>query len=411
MRSRPFGHLHRDPLREPVPALLGAADRVGEQHPRAFEAGWGGVVTKTIGMHPVVNVAGPKTKFLRYHPETGRPLDEQGPRRACSIPRGTGSSSPTSRSTGGSRASSASRRPFPNRVLIASIMAGSGNDKELDHWRTLAHACQDAGRRRPRAEPLLPAHGSRGHGLEHRQGPGALLVRHPGREGSGARAGLGQAHARDRATSSSRPAPSSAAAAMPSCSSNTFPSLPLIDPETLEFEMNVDGLRVERRPRRPRHPAAVAGEMSQMTRAFPSRASRASAASPTSATPSTTSCSAAARCRSARRPCSTTPWARTSSSASRRLAGVPREARRPRLEGIRRLPRPRPRPRRLPRPDPPPESADYRGGYEQEGTRSSSEPVVLRCSSSVLALNQQRLRPPLSATREAQRLGVGPQAH
>ena len=32
---------------------------------RAFEAGWGGVVTKTIGMHPVTNVKGPKTKFLR----------------------------------------------------------------------------------------------------------------------------------------------------------------------------------------------------------------------------------------------------------------------------------------------------------------------------------------------------------
>ena len=32
---------------------------------RAFDAGWGGVVTKTIGLHPVVNVAGPKTKFLR----------------------------------------------------------------------------------------------------------------------------------------------------------------------------------------------------------------------------------------------------------------------------------------------------------------------------------------------------------
>ena len=38
---------------------------------RAFEAGWGGVVTKTIGLHPVVNVAGPKTKFLRYYPEGG----------------------------------------------------------------------------------------------------------------------------------------------------------------------------------------------------------------------------------------------------------------------------------------------------------------------------------------------------
>src|SRR5437762_13079501 len=32
---------------------------------RAFDAGWGGVVTKTIGLHPVVNAKGPKTKFLR----------------------------------------------------------------------------------------------------------------------------------------------------------------------------------------------------------------------------------------------------------------------------------------------------------------------------------------------------------
>src|SRR6516162_9777447 len=36
---------------------------------RAFEAGWGGVVTKTIGLHPVVNVRGPKTKFLRATPD------------------------------------------------------------------------------------------------------------------------------------------------------------------------------------------------------------------------------------------------------------------------------------------------------------------------------------------------------
>src|ERR1051326_692137 len=37
---------------------------------RAFDAGWGGVVTKTIGLHPVVNVRGPKTKFLRATPES-----------------------------------------------------------------------------------------------------------------------------------------------------------------------------------------------------------------------------------------------------------------------------------------------------------------------------------------------------
>ena len=32
---------------------------------RAFDAGWGGVVIKTVGLHPVTNVKGPKTKFLR----------------------------------------------------------------------------------------------------------------------------------------------------------------------------------------------------------------------------------------------------------------------------------------------------------------------------------------------------------
>src|SRR4051794_26081955 len=39
---------------------------------RAFDAGWGGVVTKTIGLHPVVNVAGPKTKFLRADADSCR---------------------------------------------------------------------------------------------------------------------------------------------------------------------------------------------------------------------------------------------------------------------------------------------------------------------------------------------------
>ncbi len=70
---------------------------------RAFEAGWAGVVTKTIGVHPVVNVKGPKTNFLRTDP---------APR---STPPGIGSSSPTSRSTGGSAASRGSRRRTPER--------------------------------------------------------------------------------------------------------------------------------------------------------------------------------------------------------------------------------------------------------------------------------------------------------
>ncbi len=111
---------------------------------RAFEAGWGGVVTKTIGLHPVVNVRGPKTKFLRAdnagsrlsmakRPDTtlvaswnwelisDKPLDWWVPRLE-SI-----------------------KKAWPNRVLVASIMAGSGSDKELEHWQTLTRAVQDAG--------------------------------------------------------------------------------------------------------------------------------------------------------------------------------------------------------------------------------------------------------------------------
>ena len=80
--------------------------------------------------------------------------------------------------------------------------------RRLDHGRVRqrprAAPLADAGdrvpgrrRRRVRAEPVVPAHGPRGHGLEHRQGRRAHLGRHAGRERSGEGAGLVQAHAVD----------------------------------------------------------------------------------------------------------------------------------------------------------------------------------------------------------------------
>ena len=47
---------------EPVLAGLRAAHRQGIQRRRAFEAGWGGVVWKTLGEDgpPIVNVNGPR---------------------------------------------------------------------------------------------------------------------------------------------------------------------------------------------------------------------------------------------------------------------------------------------------------------------------------------------------------------
>jgi dihydroorotate dehydrogenase len=54
-------------------------------------------------------------------------------------------------------------------------------------------------------------------------------------------------------------------------SSNTFPSLPLIDPDTLEFEMNVDGLVSSGGLGGPAILPQSLAKMSQMTRAFPEK--------------------------------------------------------------------------------------------------------------------------------------------
>jgi dihydroorotate dehydrogenase len=235
---------------------------------RAFEAGWGGVVTKTIGLHPVVNVAGPKTKFLRSHAGgalsmnkgregalhsswnweliSDKPLDWWVPRLGRV------------------------KKAFPNRVLIASIMAGSGSDKELEAWRTLARACQEQG----------------ADGLELN-----LSCPHMDREDMGSNIGKDQKLCsrvtqvvKEVATIPvwSKLTPSTTDIAMEAgavfagggdavVSSNTFPSLPLIDPETLDFEMNVDGLVSSGGLGGPAILPQSLAKMSQMTRAFPEK--------------------------------------------------------------------------------------------------------------------------------------------
>src|ERR1043165_8572046 len=88
---------------------------------RAFDAGWGGVVTKTIGLHPVVNVAGPKTKFMRAAPDTGHLSMQKRPGTALHS------------SWNGELISDKPidwwvpriariKKEYPSRVLVASIM-------------------------------------------------------------------------------------------------------------------------------------------------------------------------------------------------------------------------------------------------------------------------------------------------
>jgi len=236
---------------------------------RAFEAGWGGVVTKTIGLHPVVNVKGPKTKFLRTHPQSGvlsmnrgregvlhsswnwelisdKPLDWWLPRLERI------------------------KKAFPDHVLIASIMAGSGSDRELEHWRTLARSCQDAG----------------ADGLELN-----LSCPHMDREDMGSNIGKDQQQcsfvtqvvkevAKVPVWAKLTPATSDIALEAGAVfrgggdavvSSNTFPSLPLIDQDSLEFEMNVEGLVSSGGLGGPAILPLSLAKMSEMTRAFPEK--------------------------------------------------------------------------------------------------------------------------------------------
>ena len=111
---------------------------------RAFDAGWGGVVVKTIGLHPVQNVFGARTKFFRTSPDDNKVSMKKQPGSALHgswnwelisdmpldwwIPR-----------------IRRMKEAHPTKVVIASIMAGSGNDKELRAWQTLTEGVQDAG--------------------------------------------------------------------------------------------------------------------------------------------------------------------------------------------------------------------------------------------------------------------------
>jgi dihydroorotate dehydrogenase len=237
---------------------------------RAFDAGWGGVVTKTIGLHPVVNVAGPKTKFLRYYPDKGGAVSMNKGRDGQLLASWNWELISDKTLDWWVPRIERIKKAFPNRVLIASIMAGSGSDKELDHWRTLARACQDVG----------------ADGLELN-----LSCPHMDREDMDSNIGKNQQLcsfvtkvvkdvARVPVWAKLTPATSDivleagavfTGGADAVVSSNTFPSIPLIDPDTLEFEMNVDGLVSSGGLGGPAILPLALAKMAQMTKAFPEK--------------------------------------------------------------------------------------------------------------------------------------------
>ncbi|MEQ1573529.1 MAG: NAD-dependent dihydropyrimidine dehydrogenase subunit PreA [Vicinamibacterales bacterium] len=237
---------------------------------RAFDAGWGGVVTKTIGLHPVVNVAGPKTKFLRASANSTYLSMQKRPGTALHSSWNWELISDKTLDWWVPRIARI-KQAYPSRILVASIMAGSGSDEELRHWQTLAKACQDEG----------------ADALELN-----LSCPHMDRADMGSNIGKDQelisivaqvVHEVARVPVWAKLTPSTTDIVLEArgaflggadaiTSSNTFPSLPLIDPDTLDFEMNVDGYVSSGGLGGPAILPLSMAKMAQLTQAFPDKA-------------------------------------------------------------------------------------------------------------------------------------------
>jgi dihydroorotate dehydrogenase len=236
---------------------------------RAYEAGWGGVVTKTIGLHPVTNVRGPRTKFLRvdnggtrlsmtkrpgatlvgswnWELISDKPLDWWVPRLE------------------------AIKRAFPDRVLVASVMAGSGSDKEIDNWQILTRAVQDAGVDAIELNVSCP-HMDRVDMGSHIGRDKVLCSVTTQAVKAVARVPVWVKLTPASADIAEEAGASFLGGADAVSSTNTFPALPVIDPQTLEFEVNVDGFVSPGGLGGPAILPQSLAKMAELVQAFPDR--------------------------------------------------------------------------------------------------------------------------------------------
>ena len=176
------------------------------------------------------------------------------------------------------------KQAFPDHVLVASIMAGSGNDTELRHWQELALACQEQGCDALELNLSCPHMDRPDMGSNVGKDKELVsIVTKVVKEVAKIPVWAKLTPSTTDIVVEARGAFLGGADAI--VSSNTFTSLPLIDAETLEFEVQRRRPRLDRRPRRSRDPAAVAGEdVAAHAGVSRTRASPASAASRPSST-------------------------------------------------------------------------------------------------------------------------------
>jgi dihydroorotate dehydrogenase len=234
---------------------------------RAFDAGWGGVVTKTIGLHPVTNVKGPKTKFLRADADSYRLSMQKRPGTALHSSWNWELISDKSLDWWLPRLARI-KEAHPHRILVASIMAGSGNDRELRAWQTLAIACQDAGVDAFELNLSCPHMDREDMGSNIGKDQGQIsIVTQVVKEVANVPVWSKLTPSTTDIVAEARASFKGGADAI--VSSNTFPSLPLIDPATLDFEVNVEGLVSSGGLGGPAILPQSLAKISQMTQALP----------------------------------------------------------------------------------------------------------------------------------------------
>ena len=207
---------------------------------KAFEAGWGGIVTKTIGLHPVENVAGPKTIYQRTSVE--KPYVSRIKRNDT-----------VSHSSWNWELISDQpldlwlpdleeiKTTYPERMVIASIMAGAGSDKEMENWRKLATACVNVGCDAIELNMSCPHMDRKDMGANIANDEDIIKsILATVTKAVSVPIWVKLTPSSSKLVDAAGAAYDAGASSISLC--NTFPSLPLMDPETMKFEVEVDGL-------------------------------------------------------------------------------------------------------------------------------------------------------------------------
>ena len=163
------------------------------------------------------------------------------------------------------------KKAFPHKVLVASIMAGSGSDRELANWQTLAKACQDEGADAFELNLSCPHMDRQDMGSNIGRDEGLIsVVTQAVKEVARVPIWCKLTPSTTDIVAEARGSFAGGADAI--TSSNTFPSIPLVDPDTLEFEINVDGYVSSGGLGGPAILPLSLAKVSQLTQAFPDRA-------------------------------------------------------------------------------------------------------------------------------------------